>query len=451
MRNLFSEAWRRGLLLLALPLAMAGAARADEVTDWHEHMLTSLRTAGLGAVNPIVSTRDAALVSAAVFDAVNGIERRYEPIHVPADAPRGASKRAAAVEAACTILLARMPASQAADLNAKRAASLAAIGGSGESVERGVEWGHFVAEAMLAWRSTDGFTPPPPPYFGGNEPGRWRPTSVTPAGTPVPGAAPQFATMTPWGIDFPSQFRPAGPPALSSDQYRVEFDEVRLMGSINTPIDIRSAAETDDCKFWASTSGTYFWNRVALDLLADQGGNEGEDEDGEEGTGGDNLSDNARLLARLNLAVADGLIACWDAKYHFEFWRPVTAIRLEDADGDGNADEPDWTPHVVTPSFPEYTSGHSSVAGAAVAVLADHFGEESPFMLESQTNTSWVRFYPNFTAAIDDVADARVFAGIHFRAACDEGVAVSREVAAYILDNRMQRSHGEGEDDEDSN
>src|SRR6478735_3346717 len=142
MRSFFTNAWRRGLLLLVLPLTMAGAVRADEVTDWHEHMLVALGKAG---VNPIVSSRDAALVSAAVFDAVNGIERRYAPIHVPADAPRGASKRAAAVQAAYVILRARFPA-QADELNAKRAASLAAIGGAkGNSVQRGLEWGQNVA------------------------------------------------------------------------------------------------------------------------------------------------------------------------------------------------------------------------------------------------------------------------------------------------------------------
>src|SRR4051794_26040194 len=172
MRSFFSCARNRGLALLALPLALAGAARADEVTDWHEHMLVALGRAG---VNSQVGSRDAALVSVAVFDAVNGIERRYEPIHVPAAAPRGSSKRAAAVQAAYVVLLARYPA-QADDLNAKRAASLAAIGDGGQSMRRGVEWGQRVADAILLWRSTDGFTPAPPPYFGGAEVGRWRPT-----------------------------------------------------------------------------------------------------------------------------------------------------------------------------------------------------------------------------------------------------------------------------------
>ena len=113
------------------------------------------------------------------------------------------------------------------------------------------------------------------------------------------------------------------------------------------------------------------------------------------------LSENARLLATLNLAIADAAISCWDAKYFYEFWRPVTAIRLDDADGDGNPDDPNWTPLVVTPAFPEYTSGHSSVAGAAATVLVDYFGEDTPFVLESQEEPNRVRYYPNFTSALD--------------------------------------------------
>src|SRR5262245_15490557 len=193
MSSYLKSVWR-SLLVLVLPLAMAGAAGADEVTDWHEHLLVALGKAG---IRPPVSTREASLVSAAVFDAVNGVERRYAPIHVPAAAPRGASKQAAAVQAAYVVLLSRFPL-QAADLNAKRAASLAAID-DGQSEQRGVEWGQTVAEAILDWRSTDGITPSPPPYIGGTETGRWRPTP------PLfrPGLVPQFAIMRPWGILAP--------------------------------------------------------------------------------------------------------------------------------------------------------------------------------------------------------------------------------------------------------
>jgi hypothetical protein len=233
--------------------------------------------------------------------------------------------------------------------------------------------------------------------------------------------------MTPWGILAPSQFRPVGPPSLDSELYLDEFVEVKLMGSIDS--ELRTDDETAFCRFWASTSGTYFWNLVAIDLGTDEGFE---------------LSENARLLATLNLAIADALISCWDAKYHFEFWRPITAIRLDDAARGENLANP-WTPLVTTPAFPEYTSGHSSLAGAAVTVLADYFGENTAFVLESQAVPGLFRYYPNFSAAIDEVADARVFAGIHFRAACDVGSITGSEVAGYILDNLMGRLHGEGE------
>ena len=174
--------------------------------------------------------------------------------------------------------------------------------------------------------------------------------------------------------------------------------------------------------FWASTSGTYVWNRAAIDL----GANLGTD-----------LSENAHLLATLNLAIADALIACWDAKYEFEFWRPITAIRL--------ADDPEWTPLFATPAHPEYTSGHSSASSAAATVLADYFGDDTPFMLQSPAAPGWFRIYPSFSSAVDEVTDARVFAGIHFRAACEDGAILGSEVAAFILENRMRRIHGEGE------
>jgi hypothetical protein len=141
--------------------------------------------------------------------------------------------------------------------------------------------------------------------------------------------------------------------------------------------------------------------------------------------------------------IADALIACWDSKYHFEFWRPVTAIRLEDADADGNPDDPGWTPLITTPAFPEYTSGHSSLAGAAATVLVAYFGNETPFVVESPAGA--IRYYLSFSTAVDEIADARVFGGIHFRAACEAGATLGSDAADYVLENLMWRIHGEGE------
>lgn len=398
---------------MLLVAATTQATSGDEVTDWHGQMLVTLRNAG---TNPVVSTRDAALVSAAVFDAVNGIERRYAPIHISSEAPRGASKRAAAVQAAYAVLLARYPA-QAATLAERRDESLAAIGEiDGQSLQRGLAWGQQVATAILAWRSSDGFTPAPAPFVGGPEPGRWRPTPPSFAA----GAAPQFATMTPWGIETPDQFRPFGPPALDSEQYLSDYLETLVMGAAASPE--RSSDQTDACLFWNSTSPTWFWNRAALDLI-------GGDDDAA-------LSDNARLLAQLNLSMADALIACWDAKYYFQFWRPITAIQIED---------PAWTPLLATPAHPEYPSGHSTVSSAGAFVLAATFGDDVPFYLESQVNPAWTRGYLAFSESLVEVADARVFAGIHFRTACDDGVSLGADVASFVLENQMRRVHGQGD------
>jgi hypothetical protein len=402
-------------------MVLAGAACADEVTDWHEHMLVALIK---GGGNSQVRSRNAAHVSAAVFDAVNGIERRYAPIHVPAAAPRGASKRAAAVQAAYAILVSMYPA-QAGELGAKRDASLAAIGDGGQSMRRGVAWGQSVADAILDWRSTDGFTPAPPPYLGSDELGKWRRTPTL----FLPGAVPQFATMKPWGILAPNQFLPPGPHALGSEAYANDYDEVRLMGSATSPL--RTADETDACFFWESASPTALWDRVALDLSAQAGYG---------------LSDNAHLLATLNLSIADAIIACWNAKYTYESWRPVTAIPLADTDGN-NATIADsaWTPLLTTPAHPEYVSGHSSASSAAATVLADYFGDDTLFIVQSPAAAGWVRAFSSFSSAIDEVADARVFAGIHFRTACKDGRALGSAVAAYIPENRMLRIHGKGE------
>jgi hypothetical protein len=230
-------------------------------------------------------------------------------------------------------------------------------------------------------------------------------------------------------MDSADQFRPLGPLALDSDEYLAEFDEVKTMGISGSTL--RTAEQTDFCRFWQTSTPTFLWNRVALDLIADTD---------------NSLSDNAHLLATINLSIADAIISCWDAKYFYSFWRPVTAIRLADTDGnDDTIEDTTWTPLLVTPPFPEHTSGHSSASSAAVAVLAAFFGDETSFDVKSHTNLSWIRSFTSFSSAIEEVADARVFAGIHFRTACDLGAAAGNDVAAYIMENMMGRLHGNGD------
>ena len=417
--------------IIACGLALAGFAlcpvvRADEVTDWNQHMLTALKTANQ---SPLVATRSAAIVASSVFDAVNGIERRYDPIRVSANAPFGASRRAAAVQAAYASLVKLFPGQQP-DLAAKLAGSLSAIA-SDEAVQNsqsmllGIDWGQAVADAIWTWRSTDGFTPAPPPFPGGSAVGQWRPTP--PAN--LPGAGPQFAYMTPWAIPSPSAHRPSGPPALSSAEYLADYNEVKVMGSLTSAL--RTADQTLSCNFWNQSSATYLWNSTALSLIAQSH---------------TTLSQNARLLAALNVAMADAAIACWEAKYHYVFWRPVTAIPLAATDGNPDtAEDLTWTPVFATPNHPEYPSGHSTVSGSAAAVLANFFGDNTAFTINSDSATlpGVSRSFTSFSEALEEVKEARIFAGIHFRAACDDGQATGVQVANYILENSFLRLHGE--------
>jgi hypothetical protein len=410
----------------------AGTARADEVTDWNQ---TMLRAALVGGTSPLVTTRVAAIVQAAVFDAVNGIARRYTPIHVPPAGPAGASREAAAVQAAYATLVQLYP-TQKSTFDARLAVSLAVLGAQENSaaVASGVAWGQTVADAILAWRNSDGFTPAPPPFVGGTAAGRWRPTPPAFA----PGVGLQFAYMTPWAIDAASQFRPAGPPALTSPRYARDFNETKRMGSVSSAI--RTPDQTVYAWFWASATPSFLWNSVAVSLV--NGENLDSDEESDHHSHGrrrDSPLQTAHLLAQLNVAIADAAIACFDAKYTYIFWRPVTAIPLAATDGNpATSEDPGWMPLFATPAHPEYPSAHSCLSGAAGAVLASRFGERTHFTMESDLMPGVVRSFKSFASALAEVKNARVVAGIHFRSATDDGEAVGASVAEYVLDHTAQ-------------
>jgi hypothetical protein len=369
----------------------------------------------------LVTSRVAAIVQSAVFDAVNGIERRYAPIHVTPNAPRGASRRAAAIQAAYATLVVLYPAQKDA-LDAQRQTSLAGITDDGDddskSVQRGIAWGQTVADAIIAWRNTDGFTPPPPPFLGGTAVGQWRPT---PPGL-LPGAGPQFATMTPWVLAAPWQFRPAGPSALDSDQYAADLNEVESLGSLSSST--RTDFQTEVARFWSGNTALY-WNRIALTMAAQNN---------------TTLSDNARMFALLNVAIADAAIACWDAKYTYVFWRPITAIQLADTDGNPATDpDPSWTPLLVTPNFPEYPSAHATVSPAAAVVLQSLIGDSGPFTLDSEILPGVLHTFNSFAEAADEAFVARIYGGIHFRSSCQDGHDLGVAVGNYVLANAALR------------
>jgi hypothetical protein len=404
----------------------AAIAPADEVTDWNQIMLDSLRTGGVGG---ILATRPAATVQAAVFDALNGIEQRYGWIHVQPAAPPGASRRAAVVQAAYASLVQLFPA-QTADLEAKRALSLDAIASSdaeenSRSIALGIQWGQVVANAMVAWRAADGFTPAPPPNNGGLAVGQWRPTPPAFASF----AAVQLGFTTNWVLPTPVSIPLPGPPALTSPKYALDFNEVKTVGRLTGST--RTDEQTLIARFWASTSSpNYIPNRVAVALGQQRH---------------TTLSENARILALVNVAIADAGIAIWRGKHDYMFWRPITAIRLADTDNNAaTAPEETWLPLLVTPPYPDYPSGLCGLTSAGMEVLADYFGENSSLVLtsDSASMTGVARRFGSFSAAAKEYVDARIFSGIHFRFADEDATEFGIKVARFILANACLPLHG---------
>jgi membrane-associated phospholipid phosphatase len=430
--NTFRTALLVPVVLVALVVT---PLRADEITDWNQ---TLFRAALVAGTTPLAITRVAAIVQAAVFDAVNGIEHRYRPIHVTAAGPAGASRDAAAVGAAYATLVALYP-TQKSTFDGRLAISLAEIGTheSSGAVTSGLLWGQQVAGLILTWRSTDGVAPAPPPFLGGTAVGQWRPT---PPGF-GPGASPQYATMTPWVLDVPWQFRPTGPPLLGSERYAAEFNETKTMGSILSVT--RTPDQTVASWFWAAGTASQIWNGTAVSLIEySRGESDHGDRDRNDRRPSSTL-ENARLFARLNLAIADAAIGCWDAKYTYAFWRPVTAIPLAASDGNAaTVEDPAWTPLLGTPAHPEYPSGHSCFSGAAAGVLAAYFGERTRFRAGSDLLPGIARSFRSFSAALEEVENARIFAGIHFRSATHDGQTLGTAVAEYVMENAMQPLRG---------
>jgi len=425
-----SRLWS-SICVAAVLSAAPAAAAPDPVLEW---IKITNDTIIATSTSPLFTARDVALVAAAQFDAVNGIDRRLQPIHFRARAPRRASERAAAIQAAYGILVRLFP-SLSASLMARRDASIAAIStgpgaDSSASILAGAMFGQAAADDIWSWRSTDGFDPNPMPGFLGSlgrlAAGVWRPTPKADGSAGLSGAAPQFATMTPWILQRSNQFRPAAPYAspttgqidLTNAQYVADYLETKTMGSYsNSP---RTKDQSDLALFWAGNTAL-FWNRIALTLSAQRQMT---------------LQENAHLFALLNLAMADAAIACWDAKFRFVLWRPITAVREGALEPD-----PAWKPWLDffpggTPAHPEFPSGHSTVSGGAVFILAAEFGDSTPFSIDSDVQPG-TRSFPSFSAALEEIHDARVFGGIHWRTACRIGSAIGQAVAEYVSTHAM--------------
>jgi hypothetical protein len=395
-------------------LASPAVAGADVITSWNRTFVDALEATH---TPPPAAHRSAAIVACSVFDAVNGVARQFTAVHVEPAAPHGTSRAAAAVAAAHESLVALFP-SQQAMLDARYAASLEGLGSSA-AVERGLLWGAQVADEILAWRATDGFSAVLPAYVPSTLPGRWQPTPPA-FGPPL---FRQFAQMTPFALASAAQFTLPGPPPLRSARYAHDFNEVEALGRVDSSV--RTATETETAKFWQLDTPAGMWDRVADDL-AEQNPS--------------SLVREARALALTNISLADATIAVWNAKNAFDSWRPVTAI--ERADQDGNAEtspDPPWLPLLATPPFQEYPSAHSGISASAASQLAYVYGAHATFTVSSNGLPGVTRSFSGFSAALSQVADARIFAGFHFRFSCDDALVLGNEIARYIRSTQLLR------------
>ena len=402
--------WKIALLLSFVLLPLATSVKADKVTDWNAIGAQAVLNAGTAGA---VGTVDMASMHIAIYDAVNAIEGGYRVFAVsPANVPPGASADAATVEAAYRTLRHLLPA-QAAYLDAQYAASLATIP-DGQAKLDGIAVGAEVATLFLASRLGDG-RGANVPYTPGTGPGAWIPTSATP---PV---AVWLSQMRPFAIESPTQFRPEPPPALYGDEWAADYNEVKRLGALNSSE--RTPEETTLGRFFLAPGVP----QVAggLRQLAIERGL--------------SLKDNARLFAQIYVAQADATIAGWDSKYHYSFWRPITAIRAGETDGNPNTEaDPTWTPLATTPNHPEYLSAHAFVDGAWTETLRQFFGTKKLNVTLSSTTTGTSMMFTNTDDIPKAVTDARIFAGFHYRTSCVRGAVLGKKVAKYVAKNYFQ-------------
>jgi Ca2+-binding RTX toxin-like protein len=385
---------------------------ASVVLEWNQLTLDSIRLTG---TNSLLGGRAVAITQAAVYDAVNAIDGTYTPYAFNGQAAPGASLEAAAATAAYHTLIELFP-TRRADFDAALASSLADVP-DGPSENQGVAVGRAAAASILALRRHDGFDAVVP-YTPGTDPGDWQPTP--PAFSPALG--PQWPDLTPFTMTGGDQFRPDGPPALTSQEYTAAFNEVKELGAVDSTT--RTADGTEIARFWVGASPGH-WNQIAADVSEARGLT---------------LSENARLFALLNVTGADAYITTFDAKYEYNFWRPVTAIRA--ADTDGNPDtlaDPNWTPLIATPAHPAYSSGHSTFGAAVAAAMTGFFGTDDIAFTSSTFNLPGVtRSFASFSAAAAENAQSRLLAGIHWSFDNNDGLSTGRALGDYVVSNFLR-------------
>lgn len=401
----------RACVLLALATFFPSAGFGDVVTEWNQQANACILEA---KIPPFAGTRVMAIVHTSMFDAINSIEGRYTPYKFTISPPPGSSADAAGVAAAHATLVSLFPEQKVA-LDAAYAASLEKIAeGPGKST--GMKVGEEVAARVLAWRASDGadagntYRPP-------TTPGAFVSTAL-PVGT-------EWGNVTPWVMERGSQFHPKPPPALNSAEWAADYNEIKELGAKKGSR--RTSEQTEMARFWTIT-GPQSFDPIVRQLAA---------------APGRSLSQNARLFALVEMAVADSYISVFEAKYSFNFWRPVTAIRNGDIDGnDATARDPAWEPLVDTPLHPEYPCAHCINSGAARAVLESEFGAgPNPLTMTSATAPGVVHKWATVADYAEEVSAARIYGGLHYRNSTVIGKVMGKRIGDLAVQNYLKPVH----------
>lgn len=399
--------------MLAVSIAYTVHA-ANPVLAWNAVALDTIR---FDNTPPPAASRQLAMLHVAMFDALNGLGGQYISYREHTNAPVGESREAALAAAANRVLRYGWP-QFTTKFDAELQSQLLALPND-NARSTGLAWGRQVAQDILTERVFDGATLGVD-YRSSPGPGRWQPTPPLFASALLP----QWAKVKPFTMTRPEQFRPPPPPTLDSAEWAKQFKQVKMLGGTNSAL--RKREQTEIAWFWADGVGTQSppgrWNDVAQQFAVARKLS---------------LLESARLLALLNLAMADASIACWDAKFTYDWWRPVSVIRAGGAHGNPDTEpSPDWTPLIVTPPFPEYTSGHATFSAAAATVLGlVNGGDRFRFNLRSDGLFGTERKYRRFSEAAEEAGISRIYGGIHFMAANLEGQKCGRHVGEHVWAN----------------
>ncbi|HXB18644.1 MAG TPA: vanadium-dependent haloperoxidase [Steroidobacteraceae bacterium] len=420
------------LIGVTLGLAFGSASASNAVSDWHTNMESAVVVAG--KKSPTVAFVYFAYADVAMYDAVNSIDGRFEPFAVHVQAPPDASEDAAASVAAHDVLVHYLPLQQAT-LDAQLQASLSAIP-NGPPKTDGVNVGQAVAAQWLAIRSGDGLEAAVSLPLPNPGPGVWQPVPTYPSPNPItpPPVAEWQAQFKPFVLRSADQYleHVPAPPALTSATFTADFNLTKSYGALDSSV--RTAQQTEIGLFWSDNPAAQY-SRALRGLI---------------GTQGLGTADAARLGALSFVALADSATACMNAKYHFLFWRPLTAIRNAGTDGNpGTVADPNWVPLDVTPGHPEYPANHGCVTQALMDAMTAFFATDAvPYSITS-TVTGTTHSFASFEDVVQEVDEARIFGGMHFHHSVKEGNKLGRRVADYILDHKFCRvNEGCGTEDQ---